>query len=106
LKNKPLLAAILTGSLLSMAGIPIFAGFLLLFLFDQMIQSGFIALVIVVINSIISVGYYFKIIVAMYNKESNEERTGTPFVIYGSCCCYGIEYCARCFPSFVLDLLA
>jgi NADH-quinone oxidoreductase subunit N len=67
-----------------MAGIPIFAGFFAkLFLFDQMIQSGFIALVIVaVINSIISVGYYFKIIVAMYNKESNEERTGTPFVIY------------------------
>jgi NADH-quinone oxidoreductase subunit N len=28
------------------------------------------------------VGYHFKIIVAMYNKESNEERTGTPFVIY------------------------
>jgi NADH-quinone oxidoreductase subunit N len=81
-ETNPLLAAILTGSLLSMAGIPIFAGFAKLFLFDQMIQSGFIALVIVaVINSIISVGYYFKIIV-MYNKESNEERTGTPFVIY------------------------
>jgi NADH-quinone oxidoreductase subunit N len=69
-----------------------------------MIQSGFIALVIVaVINSIISVGYYFKIIAAMYNKESNEERTGTPFVIYAATCSYGIEYCARCFPSFVLD---
>jgi NADH-quinone oxidoreductase subunit N len=50
-----------------MAGIPIFAGFFAnYFLFDQMIQSGFIALVIVaVINSIISVGYYFKIIVAI-----------------------------------------
>jgi NADH-quinone oxidoreductase subunit N len=72
-----------------------------------MIQSGFIALVIVaVINSIISVGYYFKIIVAMYNKESNEERTERRLLFMRGCCCYGIEYCARCFPSFVLDLLA
>jgi NADH-quinone oxidoreductase subunit N len=80
-KTNPLLAAILTGSLLSMAGIPIFAGFFAkLFLFDEMIQSGSLV-IIAVINSIISVGYYFKL-VAMYNKESNEERTGTPFVIY------------------------
>jgi NADH-quinone oxidoreductase subunit N len=66
-KTNPLLAAILTGSLLSMAGIPIFAGFFAkLFLFDQMIQSGFIALVIVAVINSISVGYYFKIIVAIY----------------------------------------
>jgi NADH-quinone oxidoreductase subunit N len=108
-KTNPLLAAILTGSLLSMAGIPIFAGFFAkLFLFDQMIQSGFIALVIVaVINSIISVGYYFKIIVAMYNKESNEERTGTPFVIYAvAVVAMVLNIALGVFPSFVLDLLA
>jgi NADH-quinone oxidoreductase subunit N len=47
-----------------------------------MLQAGFIALVIVaVINSIISVGYYFKVILAMYTKEPNEERPGTPVVI-------------------------
>jgi NADH-quinone oxidoreductase subunit N len=63
-----------------------------------MIQSGFIALVIVaVINSIISVGYYFKIIVAMYNKESNEERTGTPFVIYAVAVVAMVLNIARCF---------
>jgi NADH-quinone oxidoreductase subunit N len=90
-----------------MAGIPIFAGFFAkLFLFDQMIQSGFIALVIVaVINSIISVGYYFKIIVAMYNKESKRTHRTFCYLCSGNCS-YGIEYCARCFPSFVLDLLA
>jgi NADH-quinone oxidoreductase subunit N len=44
-----------------------------------MLQAGFIALVIVaVINSIIS--YYFKVIMAMYTKEPNEERTGTPLL--------------------------
>jgi NADH-quinone oxidoreductase subunit N len=42
-----------------------------------MLQAGFIALVIVaVINSIISVGYYFKVILAMYTKEPNEEDQG------------------------------
>jgi NADH-quinone oxidoreductase subunit N len=108
-KTNPLLAAILTGSLLSMAGIPIFAGFFAkLFLFDEMIQSGFITLVIIaVINSIISVGYYFKLIVAMYNKESNEERTGTPFVIYAvAIVALALNIALGLFPSFVLDLLA
>jgi NADH-quinone oxidoreductase subunit N len=40
-----------------------------------MLQAGFIALVVAVINSIISVGYYFKVILAIY-KEPNEERPG------------------------------
>jgi NADH-quinone oxidoreductase subunit N len=50
-------------------------------LFNQTIQAGYIALVIVaVVNSIISVGYYFKLILAMYTKEPNEERTRTPLL--------------------------
>jgi NADH-quinone oxidoreductase subunit N len=45
-----------------------------------MLQTGFIALVIVaVINSIISVGYYFKVILAMYTKEPNEDQ-GRPLL--------------------------
>jgi NADH-quinone oxidoreductase subunit N len=107
-KTNPLLAAILTASLLSMAGIPIFAGFFAkLFLFNQTIQAGYIALVIVaVINSIISVGYYFKLILAMYNKESNELRTGTPVVIYAvAVIAIVMNIALGLFPSFVLDLL-
>jgi NADH-quinone oxidoreductase subunit N len=108
-KTNPLLAAILTASLLSMAGIPIFAGFFAkLFLFNNMLQAGFIALVIVaVINSIISVGYYFKLILAMYTKEPNEERTGTPVVIYAvAVMAIVLNIALGLFPSFVLDLLA
>lgn len=80
--TNPLLAAILTASLLSMAGIPIFSGFFAKFiLFTQTIQTGYLALVIVaVINSIISVGYYFKLIIAMYTKESTQEKLTVPFV--------------------------
>jgi NADH-quinone oxidoreductase subunit N len=66
-----------------MAGIPIFSGFFAkLTLFTQTIQSGYLVVVIAgVVNSIISVGYYFKLIVAMYTKEAGEKQT-TPFVYY------------------------
>lgn len=107
-KTNPLLAAILTGSLLSMAGIPIFSGFFAkLFLFNQTIEAGYIALVIVaVINSIISVGYYFKLILAMYSKEPNQERTGKPFLIYAvAVVSMVLNIVLGLFPSLVLDLL-
>ena len=108
-KNNPLLAAILTASLLSMAGIPIFAGFFAkLVLFSDVIEVGHIALVIVaVVNSIISVGYYFKLILAMYTKEPNEERKATPFVIYAvAVVAIVLNIALGLFPSLVLDLLA
>lgn len=108
-KTNPLLAAILTAALLSMAGIPIFSGFFAkLFLFNQTIQAGFIALVIVaIVNSIISVGYYFKLILAMYTKESNEVRTATPAVIYiVAVVSIVLNIALGLFPSMVLDLLA
>jgi NADH-quinone oxidoreductase subunit N len=107
-KTNPLLAAILTASLLSMAGIPIFSGFFAkLFLFNQTIQAGHITLVIVaVINSIISVGYYFKLILAMYSKEPNQERTGKPFIIYAvAILSITLNIVLGLFPSLVLDLL-
>ncbi len=75
-KTHPILAAMLTASLLSMAGIPIFAGFFAKFsLFTEVIDAGYLTVVIIaVVNSIISVGYYFKLILAMYTQESTEVR--------------------------------
>jgi NADH-quinone oxidoreductase subunit N len=108
-KTNPLLAAILTASLLSMAGIPIFAGFFAkLVLFSQTIQAGYLVVVIfAVINSIISVGYYFKLILAMYTKEPNEERKGKPFLIYAvALVAIILNIILGMFPSLVLDLLA
>ena len=107
-KTNPLLAAVLTGALLSMAGIPVFAGFFAkLNLFSQTIQAGFLVLVIfAVINSIISVGYYFKLILAMYTKEPNENRTGTPILIYGvAVIAILMNLVIGLFPSLVMDLL-
>jgi NADH-quinone oxidoreductase subunit N len=107
-KTNPLLAAALTASLLSMAGIPIFAGFFAkMVLFNQTIQAGYLVVVIAaVINSIISVGYYFKLILAMYNKESNEEAAKTPFVFYAvAVVAILLNIVLGLFPSAVLDLL-
>lgn len=107
-KTNPLLAAVLTGSLLSMAGIPIFSGFFAkLALFNQTIDAGYLVVVIVaVINSIISVGYYFKLILAMYSKEPNETRTGKPFLIYAvAILSLLLNIVLGLFPSLVMDLI-
>ncbi|MCC9042350.1 NADH-quinone oxidoreductase subunit N [Myroides sp. M-43] len=76
-KKNPLLALVLSIALLSMGGIPIFAGFFgKFFLFQQAISNGFIALVIFgVINSFISIYYYLKVIVTMYT--ATEEETAS-----------------------------
>ncbi|MBN8640601.1 MAG: NADH-quinone oxidoreductase subunit N [Flavobacteriales bacterium] len=81
-KTNPIMAGILTASLLSMAGIPIFSGFFAKFmLFTQTIEAGYLVVVIVgVINSIISIGYYFKLILAMYTKEASDDNHSNAFV--------------------------
>ena len=107
-KTNPILAAVLTASLLSMAGIPIFAGFFAKFiLFTETIQAGYLVVVIAaVINSIISVGYYFKLILAMYNKEPNEAAAKTSFVFYAvGVIAILLNIVLGLFPSVVLDLL-
>src|SRR5258706_9572356 len=67
-KRSPLLSAILVLFLVSLAGIPPTAGFIAKFyLFTAAYNAGWIWLVILAaINSVISVGYYFKILHAMY----------------------------------------
>jgi NADH-quinone oxidoreductase subunit N len=108
-KTNPILAAVLTAALLSMAGIPIFAGFFAkMVLFNQTIQAGYLTIVIAaVINSIISVGYYFKLILAMYTKDASEVPAKTPFVIYAvAIVSISLNIIIGLFPSLVLNLLA
>jgi len=60
-----------------------------------------------VINSIISVGYYFKLILAMYTKEPNQEEIlKTPFVLFAvALIAIVLNIALGLFPSAVLDLL-
>ncbi len=107
-KTNPLLAGILTASLLSMAGIPIFAGFFAKFmLFSNTIEAGYLWVVIIaVISSIISVGYYFKLILAMYTREPNEVANKTPFVYYFvGVTAIVLNIVIGIFPDFVIGLL-
>ncbi|HEX9981358.1 MAG TPA: NADH-quinone oxidoreductase subunit N [Flavobacterium sp.] len=107
-KSNPFLAAVLTGALLSMGGIPIFSGFFGKFmLFNQAIDGGYLAVVIVaVVSSIISIGYYFKLILAMYTKEAAEDPKPTPFSYYAvGGLAILLNIIIGLFPSLVMDLL-
>lgn len=75
-KRSPLMALILSLALLSMAGIPILSGFFAkFFLFKTALSNGYVGLVIFgVINSIISIYYYFKVILNMYTFKDNEHQ--------------------------------
>ncbi|MGO8790422.1 MAG: NADH-quinone oxidoreductase subunit N [Terriglobia bacterium] len=73
--ERPAVAACLTVFLLSLAGFPTTAGFLgKLYLFRAAIHSHLVGLTILaLLNSVVSVYYYFKIIVAMYMHEGKSE---------------------------------
>jgi NADH-quinone oxidoreductase subunit N len=74
-RRSPFAAAALAVALISLAGIPLTGGFLAkLFILSAAIQKGYIAIVIVaVLNSTVSVFYYFRILVYMYMREPEEE---------------------------------
>lgn len=71
-KEKSYLAGLFTCAMVSLGGIPVFAGFFAkLFMFTQMIESGYLILVIFgVINSIIAIYYYFGTANVMFSKDS------------------------------------
>ncbi|WP_448701737.1 NADH-quinone oxidoreductase subunit N [Mucilaginibacter sp. AW1-3] len=84
-KKNPFLALVLTISMLSLAGIPLTAGFIgKFFMFSGALAQYQITLVVIaVINAIISIYYYFRVIVAMYFNpvERNELSVPTYFTL-------------------------
>ncbi|MGV3460714.1 MAG: NADH-quinone oxidoreductase subunit N [Flavobacterium sp.] len=107
-KTKPFMAAVLTLAMLSMGGIPILSGFFAkFFLFGQVLRTGHIAIVIVaVVNSIISIGYYFKLILAMYGKEPTGEMQRIP-VAYAVVAAISIllTIALGLYPGFLLEMI-
>ena len=75
-KRAPVLALVMIVCLLSLAGIPPMAGFMgKLWIFSAAIDEGLLWLAVVgVVNSVISVSYYWKVIRAMYFTESQTEK--------------------------------
>ncbi len=83
-RRSPYLAGIFALAMFSLAGFPPTAGFLgKFFIFNAAIDEGYIWLVIIaVINSLISVYYYLRPVVAMYMREpTDESAVAVPAVI-------------------------
>jgi NADH-quinone oxidoreductase subunit N len=85
-KNNPILAACMSVAMLSLAGIPPLAGFFgKYFLFSTAIQNGYLWLVLVaVLNSLISLYYYLRVIANMYSVPDEETPAfGNHFALAG-----------------------
>lgn len=107
-KRKPMLALALTIAMLSMAGIPPFAGFFgKYYIFSEAVKAGHLLLVIfAVLNSIVSVYYYFKVILAMYTNESQEVGFSIkPAYAVVIAVCTILTIAAGVFPSLIACLL-
>jgi len=79
-KKNPFLAFVLTVSMLSLAGIPLTAGFIgKFFMFTAALSKYQVWLVVLaVINAIISIFYYFRVIVAMYFRTTETNEVQVP----------------------------
>ena len=78
-KRHPFMAACMVVAMLSLAGIPITAGFFAkYFIFSVMIGTTFKWLIILaILTSAVGVYYYFKVIIAMYFKQEDGEQEVT-----------------------------
>jgi NADH-quinone oxidoreductase subunit N len=107
-KKNPLMAFILTLSMLSLAGIPPLAGFLgKYYIFSEAIKNGYIALtVIAVLASIVGVYYYFKVILAMYTKESADIEVKAPVMyMVVMIICAALSLILGIYPGIFTNLL-
>jgi NADH-quinone oxidoreductase subunit N len=79
-RRRPLLAALLTVFLLSLAGLPPTAGFLAkVFVFRVAVDAGHWSLVLIaVLASVIAAFFYLRVIVLMYMQEPAEEAAFEP----------------------------
>ncbi len=107
-KKNGALAFILTIFLLSMAGIPPLAGFWAkYYIFSKAIQSQLYTITLIaVVNSIIGVYYYFKVILAMYTKQANETKIiPTPMFWSVIVTCLIITVVLGLMPDTLMNLL-
>jgi NADH-quinone oxidoreductase subunit N len=107
-KKNPFLALVLTISMLSLAGIPLTAGFIgKFFMFSSALSQYQVWLVVLaVINAIISIFYYFRVIIAMYFNSAEAGEVQIPayynFVLGLSAV---ITILIGVYPTFISDLI-
>jgi NADH-quinone oxidoreductase subunit N len=109
-QSRPVIAALMTLFMISLAGIPGTAGFMgKLFVFKAAVEAGQVPLAILgVLMSVVSVYYYLRVPVLMYMHEPGEEAprlgisSGEGFVL--SVCALGVLYLGL-FPNGSLPIL-
>jgi NADH-quinone oxidoreductase subunit N len=107
-KQRPWLAAALSVAMISLAGIPPLSGFFAkYYIFSEALRNGRMYLVLIaIVNSIIAIYYYFRVIYAMYMKEPSAKPDG-PMVppTYWAVIIFSVllTIAAGLFPSFVLN---
>ena len=79
-RRSPFAAAVFALCLFSLAGIPATAGFIgKVFIFKAAIERGLYALAIIgVLNSLVSIGYYLKVVYLLYMRETVEPEGPPP----------------------------
>jgi len=80
-KRNPIIAGVLVIAMLSLAGIPPLAGFFgKYYIFSNAIENNYIWIVVLALmNSLLGIIYYFKLIVAVFTPETeSEERQRIP----------------------------
>ncbi|MFN3851943.1 MAG: NADH-quinone oxidoreductase subunit N [Spirosomataceae bacterium] len=79
-KRSPFLAAVLAIAMLSLAGIPLTAGFMgKFYVFNDVASRGYVWLMIVaILMSAVGIYYYFKPIIAAYMKDAEGDRINVP----------------------------
>jgi len=107
-KNNPFLAIAMAISLLSLAGIPLTAGFFAkYYVFMAAIEKSFINITVIgIIAALIGVYYYFRIIVAMFFKEGDTEKLElTPLFTFVIAFTTFLTLLFGLFPGLLMDIL-
>ena len=106
--QSPLLAMIFTCSLFSLAGLPIFSGFISKFyLFSSITQQGFIWLAsLAVLTSLISLYYYLLVIRKFYTpkaENSDQKFDISPSSFIPLCILFILVIVLGIVPSYLID---
>lgn len=107
-KRNPLAALALTIAMLSLAGIPLTAGFIGKYvMFLNVLENYQIVLVVIaILNALVGFYYYFRVIIAVYFKEGKEIALDTPMqykvVLVVSTI---VILLLGVYPSFILSLI-
>ncbi len=105
----PFLGFCMTVFMLSLAGIPMFAGFTgKFFLFSAAIEQGYVWLVIIAaLNSTVSIYYYMAVLIQMYMREGTQEVQGIaqrPYLTATLLFTSVMTIALGIFPSWLLNL--